>query len=308
MSSRNVVFFLPPKVHLLDITGPIHIFHEAIAHGAPFTLQFIGLGTHSTMRSSAGLSFAQVETYATCHWRADDLIFIPGMDFPTLTDPGFLGRCAPFFTWLRKQAEQEVTLCSVCTGAFLLGYAGLLRNRKTTTHWKYLETFKRTFPDSQLLRERLFVKDGPIYTSAGVSSGIDLALHLLEKYSGASFAAGIAKEVVLYLRRGTEDPQLSVFLQHRNHLNDRIHHIQDILATRIADRLTITELAAEVHISPRHLTRLFRNATGLSIGAYQRNLRRERARQMLREGYTRKATAWAIGLKSTNQLRALLTD
>jgi len=271
-------------------------------------LHFISLFHESEVSSSAGLAFTGLASYETLALQPDDLLFVPGMDFSTLTDPGFLGHCAPFFSWLREQADRNIRICSVCTGAFLLGYAGLLRKRQTTTHWKYFEEFQDAFPQTMLRRERLFVHDENIYASAGVSSGIDLALHLLEKERGAPFAAKIAKEVVLYLRRGENDPQLSVFLRYRNHLNDRVHRVQDLLATRLNEGLTITDLAEVVHTSPRHLTRIFRKTTGLSIGEYQKQLRQERARQLLRDGHKHSAVVQAIGLKSLNQLRTLLGD
>jgi len=304
--AKRAFFVIPPSVHLLDITGPAHIFHEAEAYGADLSLHFIALQQNGKVLSSAGLFLCDLQDFSAFSLTENDLLFLPGMDFDTLTDTRFLSDCAPFFQWLNEQMENGAQICSVCTGAFLLGFAGLLRKRKTTTHWKYFDRFQECFPDALLQKERLFVSDGNLHASGGVSSGIDLALHLMEAHYGAPFAAKIAKEVVLYLRRGENDPQLSVFLRYRNHLSDQVHQVQDLMATRLDEKLTIPDLAEAVHTSPRNLTRIFRKHTGLSIGEYHKQLRTERARQLLAEGHKLEATAKAVGLKSVNQLRHLL--
>jgi transcriptional regulator GlxA family with amidase domain len=130
----------------------------------------------------------------------------------------------------------------------------------------------------------------------------------LEKYFGAPFAAKIAKEVVIYLRRSEKDPQLSIFLKYRNHINDRVHQIQDILSTRLHEGLTLEDLAEEVNTSARNLTRIFKKVTGLRVGEYQRLLRIERAKQLLQKGHTQEHVAGEVGLKSRSQLLKLLSD
>jgi transcriptional regulator GlxA family with amidase domain len=151
-----------------------------------------------------------------------------------------------------------------------------------------------------------FVKAGDIYTSAGVSSGIDLSLFILEELFGSGFAAKIAKEIVVYIRRTETDPQVSAFMQFRNHLDQRIHTVQDLLSQSLGQKLSIAELADAVFMSPRNLTRLFRKTTGISIGDYLNKLRTERSVQMIADGYTMQAAAQSCGLKSTNQLRAII--
>ena len=197
-------------------------------------------------------------------------------------------------------------ICSTCTGAFLLAEAGLLNGRACTTHWKYMERFARRYPQARLQANRLFVQQDGIYTSAGVSSGIDLALFLAEELWGAHFSAQLAKEVVIYFRRTENDPQLSVFTQYRNHLEQRIHTVQDRLAQSLDRKLNIDLLAEEVSMSPRNLTRLFKNTSGITIGHYLAQLRAERAEQLMGEGHTLKAAALQCGLKSPQQLRHLL--
>ncbi|MEL6538624.1 MAG: AraC family transcriptional regulator, partial [Bacteroidota bacterium] len=217
---HRVFFLVPPQVHLLDVSGPIHLFYEAKAYGADLELRFLRMQDQEELRSSAGLFLGQLESFQEYSLGPTDILFVPGVESLLLDDASFQKESAPFYHWLIDQQGKGAKICSVCTGAYLLAQAGILDGRSCTTHWRYLQDFNQRFPQVNLLQDRLFVKDGTIYSSAGVSSGIDLSLHILEELYGASFAIKIAREVVIYLRRTDDDPQLSVFLQYRNHLEN----------------------------------------------------------------------------------------
>jgi transcriptional regulator GlxA family with amidase domain len=306
-STRQAVFLLPPNVHLLDITGPAHIFYEAACYGASVKLLFSSIfAGQSDVVSSSMLSFAHLVPFDQLHLNEGDIIFVPGLDTSLLLNDDFLQASHAFQQWLVKQYQNKVTVCSVCTGAFLLAEAGLLDGRSCTTHWKYTERFIQRYPKARLQVNRLFVQEDHLYTSAGVSAGIDLALHIVEQFWGAHLAAQVAKEVVIYFRRTPDDPQLSAFTQYRNHLEHRIHIIQDRLMRSLQEKLSIELLANEVNMSPRNLTRLFKKTTNLTIGAYLDKLRAARAAQLVKEGQTLHVAAHQCGLKSTNQLRRLM--
>ncbi|OKS87564.1 GlxA family transcriptional regulator [Mucilaginibacter polytrichastri] len=308
-SPIQAVFMVPPKVHLLDITGPAHIFYEAACYGAPVKLLFSTIASQQTEAvSSSLLAFHQLTPYDKLALKPGDLIFVPGLDKSLLLENTFIDSTRPFQYWLKAQHQNGVTICSVCTGTFLLAAAGLLDNRNCTTHWKYADRFKKLHPKARLQTNRLFVQEDRIYTSAGVSSGIDLALYLVEQIWGAHFAAQIAKEVVIYFRRTIDDPQLSVFTQYRNHLDNRIHQVQDILSQSLEHKLSIDQLAAEVNMSARNLTRSFKKTTLITIGEYLDKLRTERAGQLINEGHSIQAAALHCGLKSANSLRHLLNN
>ncbi len=308
-ASITAVFIIPPKVHLLDITGPAHIFYEATCYGAPVQSVYSSLFPGQTIEtSSCALSFQQLIPYDQLQLKAGDIIFIPGLEAGLLLGNGFYTETRDFQYWLKKQYEQGVWICSVCTGAFLLAASGLLDGKSCTTHWKYTQQFTARFPDIRLLDNRLFVQEDDLHTSAGVSSGIDLALHITERLWGAAFAAKIAKEVVVYFRRGADDPQLSVFTQYRNHLEQRIHIIQDLLSQKLDRKYSIEELAEKVRMSPRNLTRAFKKAADISIGEYLRKLRVERALELLKEGHTYQSVALQCGLASVSQLKQLLAN
>ena len=306
MEEKVRIFFVtPPEVHLLDVSGPIHVFYEALEYGAKIELRFLALENRSEIGSSAGLFLSKLEPYSGHHLKDGDILFIPGLDSKLIFDDDFKDSNEPFFKWIKEQYERGTKICSVCTGAYLLGFSGLLSEKECTTHWKYIEDFKKRFPKANLHDDRLFVKDGNIYSSAGVSSGIDLALYLLEELYDPIFATKIAKEIVIYLRRTEEDPQLSVFLQYRNHIENRIHIIQDHLAQKLDQKQKIDDLAELVNMSPRNLTRLFKKTTGITIGEYHDKLRIERSIQLLADGQKVEAVSQMCGL-SSNQLRTLL--
>lgn len=304
----QVVFVIPTQVHLLDITGPVHIFYEAACYGAPVKLLYTNLQpSQQQIESSSHLLLAGMVDYHTLTLHPGDIVFVPGLGANLLLEEQFLTHTTrPFQQWLVEQHRRQVTICSVCTGAFLLAEAGLLNHQPATTHWKYLDRFSKRYPLVHLQHNRLFVRSHGLYTSAGVASGIDLALFLIEQQFGSRFAALVAKEVVVHIRRTNNDPQLSAFMQYRNHLDDRIHQAQDILAQALDKNINIEQLAEQVHMSARNLTRLFRKITNISIGQYVNKLRIERARQLQQEGHTMQSIANSCGLKSTNQLRQLL--
>jgi transcriptional regulator GlxA family with amidase domain len=303
----QAVFVIPPKVHLLDITGPAQIFYEAACNGAPIKLLFSTIFREQTESDSlCSLSFNQLIPYDQLTLTEGDLVFLPGISFSLLTDDSFLHTSRPFLQWVTVQHQNGVTICSVCIGSFLLAASGLLDHRACTTHWEFTDRLKTQYPKARVQTNRLFVQEDRIYTSAGITSGIDLSLYLLEQLWGPYFAAKIAKEAVVYFRRTLDDPQLNVFTQYRNHLDHRIHTVQDILIQWPDQKFKLEDLAAKVNMSARNLTRHFKKTTGITIGTYHDQLRAEYAEKLVSEGHTLQATALHCGLKSINQLRHLL--
>lgn len=305
-TTYRAFFVVPPEVQLLDLTGPAHIFYEARQYGAPVTSHFLTLTDQKEETSGAGVLLGGLQDFHNFKLGENDWLIVPGLEAHLIFDPDFQERVTPFVVWLREQVENQAKVCSVCTGAYLLAFSGILDHRACTTHWKYLEDFRQRFPKADLQSDRLFVQDQNVYSSAGVSSGIDLSLYLLEEVFGPVFATQIAREVVIYLRRTASDPQLSIFLQYRNHLDRRIHEAQDILASQLDQKVKTEDLARKTNMSPRNLTRLFKKTTGITIGEYLNKLRVERAVQLLSEGHKVQYVSISCGLNSSNQLRDLL--
>lgn len=301
-SPRNIVFIVPPKVHLLDVSGPAQVFYEAKEVGAPLKIVFASCSDAINSKSSAGLFFTNLITSEEVMVTAGDFVFIPGSeDVLTVIEDN-----RSFLATLRKWHEDRVNLCSICVGIFWLAEAGLIEGKESTTHWRYQDLLEANYPKSKVKQDNLFVTEGNLHMSAGVSSGIDLALHLLENLYGYDLALRVSKEIVYYFRRAGDDPQLSNFLKYRNHIDNSIHRVQDYIMNNLNKKLTLAALATEVNMSKRNLSRKFKQTTQLTVGNYIDLLRVERARHLLTKGTKLDQVARECGLKSTNQLRTLL--
>lgn len=299
-----VVFVVPPHVHLLDLTGPVQVFYEAATYGKPYQLVYCSF--QSAVSSSAGLGLGPLLPFVEVQPEPGDFLFVPGLEMEYLRSPAFRQEGASFFVWLREQQARGVRICSICTGAFVLAEAGLLDGRKCTTHWRRLAELQARYPRVLAQPDTLFVQDGSLCTSAGVTSGIDLALYLLEEQHGPLFATKVARELVVYTRRGAGHSQQSIYLDYRNHLNSAVHEVQDWLAENLAAGATLDTLAELVHMSSRTLTRTFRKATGISINEYTTALRREWAQTLHRNpALTLEAIAAQCGFRSVRQLRRI---
>lgn len=295
--TSSVVFLLLPGLEILDMAGPLQAFTEAIYAGADLRVRYCSPETR--VRTDQGLWLAELEPLPAP--AATDLIVVPGMRFAETDKVP-----AAVIAWLREAWERGAQIASVCTGAFLLGRAGLLDGRPCTTHWSRIDDLQRRFPSARVLDNRLFVQDGPVTTSAGIASGIDMALALLERRFGPLLVATVAREMVVYLRRDGSHRQQSIYLEYRTHLHPGVHRVQDWLTAHPAERATLPDLARRAALSPRHLTRVFRQATGVSIQEFTTRLRLELARGLLHDPrLTVDAVATRCGFANARQLRRL---
>jgi transcriptional regulator GlxA family with amidase domain len=190
-------------------------------------------------------------------------------------------------------------------GADALGRAGLLDGRRCTTHHDVQDELARRYPSAKVVPDVLYVVDDRVVTSAGIASGIDLALHLVAVRHGPAVAARIARAMVVYARRNGDEQQASVLLRHRAHVNETVHQIQDTLESRMTERLPLAELARLTRCSPRTVTRLFTDATGMTPLRYQQALRLERAEHLITQGATVESAARSVGFEDPRMLRRL---
>jgi transcriptional regulator GlxA family with amidase domain len=300
MATDRVIFFITGEVHILDLAGALQAFYEAAYYGHPYDIVYVS--DRAVQECSAGLQFAGLRDYAAVEILQTDILMVPGFDLRQLGSPADEALQA----WVRSADEVQATICSVCTGAFLLARAGLLDNRECTTHWKYTERLQRQYPGVRVLTNRLFVRSGHLYTSAGVTTGVDMALFLLEQRHGPEFAFRVARELVVYIRRDGDEAQESIYLQYRRHIRDDVHMVQDWIVGHLQEKIRVEELAALVHTSPRNLTRLFKATTGITIGQYLEKLRVEKALHLLHQEEKIGAVARQCGLQSDNQLRQMI--
>ena len=190
-------------------------------------------------------------------------------------------------------------LVTICSGTLLAARAGVLATRRCTTHHELLHMLRALAPQAQVIDNRVFVVDGPLASSAGITAGIDVALHLIAEECGEALAASVAEDMVVYLRRSPRDTELSPFHMHRRHLHPTVHRVQDAIVTEPQRDWDMASLARVGHAAERHLLRLFIDHAGISPLHYLRLIRLERARQSLEYGATVTRAAAVAGFAPT---------
>jgi transcriptional regulator GlxA family with amidase domain len=265
---RDVLIVVFDRVQCLDVTGPLEVF----AHG-DYRVRTASLGG-AVVRSTSGLRMGPDEDLRTAG--PADLLLVPGGPGARESDPELV-------TWLRQHARRSARLASVCTGAFLLAEAGLLDGRRVTTHWEYCATLAERFPCLRVDPEPIFVRDGDVFTSAGVTAGIDLALALVEEDWGRAEALRIARQLVVFLRRPGNQAQFSAQLAAQVASREPLRDVQQWITENPAADLSVETLAARASLSPRQFARAFTAEVGMTPGRYVDRVRLESARRRLED-------------------------
>ncbi|ADD44018.1 GlxA family transcriptional regulator [Stackebrandtia nassauensis] len=295
----RIVFVLVPRLHLLDLAGPAQVFSTAADLGHGWRLHYVA--EHTEIHTAQG-----VPVRAELDWPSlgpADLVMVPGWRSPPLTDgPAVTEATAER---LREHHRRGGTIASVCSGAYVLGQAGLLDGRRCTTHHALQDDLAKRFRRAEVVRDVLWVEDARVVTSAGIASGIDLALHLIAVRHGPAVAARVARQLVVFARRNGDAAQESVMLRHRSHLSDVVHRVQDLIDERYSQNLRLEDLAAYGGVSTRTLTRSFAEATGLTPLRYQQSLRTERATHLIASGSSVESAARQVGFADARMLRRL---
>jgi transcriptional regulator GlxA family with amidase domain len=288
-----VVFVLTPQLHLLDLAGPAQVFSSTGGY------ELVYLAEATPVPTAQGVPLVAVTRWPDLG--PDDLVVVPGWRF--LPPNGHLGR--DFLARIAGHHAAGGTVASICSGADALGRAGLLNGRRCTTHHEIQDVLARRYPRATVVRDVLYVEDDRVITSAGIASGIDLALHLVAVRHGPAVAAQVARQMVVYARRNGDEQQASAMLRHRAHLSEVVHRVQDRIDSEFSAPLPLGDLAAGAGISERTLTRLFASATGQTPLRYQQVLRVERAEHLIGHGATMESAARAVGFGDARMLRRL---
>jgi transcriptional regulator GlxA family with amidase domain len=303
---KKIAFIIPPRVELLDLAGPVQVFTEARFHGLEIVIEFYRYRGNPVCTS--GLGFGELPYFADAKLAEGDFVFMPGMDQNYVRSSSFTKE-AKFFAWLKKCHARNVNICSVCNGAFALGHAGLLSKLECTTHWRRLDELQLQFPETKVLADVLYVKNDHICTSGGVSAGIDLALSILQDIGGTPLTHKVARGLVLYYRKNGNSNRETDYSAFRNHINLKIHEVQDYIIENISKDTSIIKLAAIGHMSPRNLTRVFKETTAATINDYLSQVRLDTANTLLKNPKnTMSIIASMCGFKSQRQLQRLLKD
>ncbi|GJD50189.1 HTH-type transcriptional activator RhaR [Methylobacterium crusticola] len=303
-----VVVVCPPRTLLLDVAGPVEVLRKANLVQSRVAFDVAHVGPLARVTSSVGLTLAELAplpdplpegALVILSGTAEEVL---GADAPVT--PAEREAQARIVAWLRRAVRPGHRLVSICSGALLAARAGLLDGHACTTHHACCAELAALAPAARVLEDRLYVEDGERFTSAGIAAGIDLMLHLVTRLVDPACAVAVARYLVVYLRRAGADPQVSPWLDGRNHLHPAIHRVQDAVSAEPARAWTLEALADLAGTSPRHLSRLFNRHAGMGLPAYVNGLRVALARDLLAQ--TRldmERVAERAGFASPRQLR-----
>lgn len=274
MAQRTVLVVLFDGVQSLDVTGPLEVFAGAESHiPGSYRIRTASLDG-APVRTSSALTLVPDQSLADAS--EPHTLLVPGGQGTRHPDPRLTD-------WLRRQGPGAERLVSVCTGAILLAAAGLLDGRRATTHWAYCGKLARDHPAVEVDPDPIYVRDGHVATSAGVTSGIDLALALVEEDLGRDVALCIARHLVVFLRRPGNQAQFSAQLAAQTARREPLREVQQWISEHPDGDLSVESLAARARLSPRHFARAFQAETGVTPGRYVDRIRLEHARRLLED-------------------------
>ena len=276
-SSRRIIVVVVPPVDELDLVGPLQVFNSVnrLAGRNIYAIEVVTNTDRLTVEGEGGvLTFMAKHHFNKVQGACDSVLVVCGLGSRSIRD-------AAFSAWLRKMAAEVRRLGAVCVGAFLLAEAGLLNDRKATTHWRFGREMATRYPAVRVQHDPLWVKDGNVYTSAGISAGIDLALAWVEEDCGAGLAHEAARELVLFLRRPGGQPQVSISLASQASEMMSIRELQIWIAEHLQTKLSVEDLAHRMSMSVRNFERVFTREVGTTPSQYVLQMRVEGARRQL---------------------------
>ena len=296
---RRTVILAFPGVQILDVTGPSEVFCLAnrFHRGAGYSVELVAPRA-AELQTSGALRLVADRAIERCRGPIDTLLVAGGLGVrDAIEDRRLVG-------WLQSAAGRSRRVASVCTGAFLLAQAGLLDGRRATTHWSACKRLAKAHPSVEVEPDSIFVRDGNLYTSAGITAGMDLALALVEEDLGSRVALRIARVLVLFMRRPGGQAQFSNTLSAQSAQTGDLRELQAWIADHLDDDLSVAALAERAFMSPRHFARVFASQTGQTPGRYVEAMRIERARALLQsDGRTIEGVAKVCGFGTVETLR-----
>ncbi|MEU1600525.1 GlxA family transcriptional regulator [Streptomyces sp. NPDC005708] len=292
---HRVAILVYDGVKLLDVAGPADVFAEANRLGADYRVALVS-PTGNEVTTSIGIRMA-VDTDPDAEPAPDTFLVAGGDIYPRRTVPPDLVAA------VQTVSASAHRIASICTGAFILAAAGLLDGKRATTHWKVAGALASRYPATRVEPDAIYVRDGDVYTSAGVSAGIDLALALVEEDHGPQLTRDVARALVVYLQRAGGQSQFSAPLQGSPPRTPALRRIVDLVTADPSGSYPLAELAVHLNLSTRHLTRLFREELSTTPARYVESIRFDIAKALLDQGHTATQAAARAGFPSYESLR-----
>ncbi|MGA8878618.1 MAG: GlxA family transcriptional regulator [Candidatus Korobacteraceae bacterium] len=302
--TRRVLLLAAPDTQILDLVGPYQVLaraSEIVARtrsGPPVYSLEVVTTERGSLHTSCGLRIDAHRTFREVSGRVDTLLIVGGSCVEAGREE------LAVVEWLQRIAPQTRRLGSICTGAFLLARAGLLEGRRATTHWNYCERLARRYPGVKLDPDPIYIHDGNIYTSAGVTAGMDMALALVEEDVGSAIALAVARELVLYLRRPGSQSQFSAALNLQAADRQPFRELGAWVLDNLRKNLSVDVLAGRLGMSPRNFARVFRQQMNMTPAKFVETLRLDAARRRLQESnVSLDSVASSCGFRNSDAMR-----
>lgn len=276
---KTVAILVPPNAQSLDISGPMDAFLEAnrlVADDEQYEVRLISVEKRRTI-TVGGMKIVADGSISDPDFKVDTLLVAGTPDYNKAKE------MRPFLDWLKRRTSGVRRYGSVCTGTFFLGAAGLIDGRQVTTHWEQADELAEQFPEAEVMPDSIYIQDGSLYTSAGITAGIDLALKLIEDDHGRDISLRVARKLVVFLRRPGGQSQFSTHLEAQIANEDRVQALQHWILDHVDADLTLKALGDRVGMSVRNLSRVFLKETGETPADFVEKARVEAARRLLEE-------------------------
>lgn len=291
---RRVVIVGPPPVQILDVSGPLEVFSSVPG----YDVQLGNPGSERSLLTNRKIALTEATPIAEITGAIDTLIIAGGPGSETgVYDETFVA-------WIAEAATRSRRVASICTGTFLLAAAGLIDGKNVVTHWKFCDRLAKDFPRVNVRPEPIFLKDGSVYTSAGITAGIDLSLSLVEEDHGHEVALNVARFLVMFLVRPGGQAQFSHMLSHQAITSQPLREMQVWMLENLRSDLSVEKLAERIGMSARHFTRVCLRETKMNPGQFVDRMRVEAAQQMIdSSAMGLKEVADACGFQTADSMR-----
>lgn len=303
-----VFILVPPDTLLIDIAGPLEVLRYANGEQDRVRFDYRYISAKPRQQTSIRLVLDGLDPLPeTLPEQA--ILVISGSLTVGINEIERDAELKELKRWLARAVRPDTRLVTICSGALLAAAAGLMEGYQCTTHAECLDELRLLAPTASVLENRLYVEDGNRFSSAGISTGIDLMLHLVSRFASPQAALAAARKMVIYLRRSGQDPQLSPWLSGRNHIHPAIHRAQDAIMADPARDWSLPGLADIAHLSERHLSRLFREHVGQSVVDYVNLMRVTLAQELLKQSrLDMESLAQRAGFASSRHMRRVFAQ
>jgi transcriptional regulator GlxA family with amidase domain len=283
--TKHIVIIAPPNTSILDVAGPLEVFAKTADYirmyipniTETYTTHVISTQASKIINTSSGLPIVCEGGIKSITYKVDTVLVAGIPNAPENMVP------KETLNWLRQNFNFIRRVGSICAGAFILAEAGILDGKRATSHWRVCDKLARYYPKIKVESDPIFIKDGNVYTSAGISTGMDLSLAMVEEDFGKDIALSVARQLVLYLKRPGNQSQFSAILTHQKADYQPIRDLQDWIIDHLDEPLSVETLAEKASMSPRNFARVFLRETGTTPAKYIEKLRLETARRRLEE-------------------------